>query len=181
MEDETVECYRCGRDTDNLQGLCDDCKFDEQINEELEDSGESTEHDLSETVEGGSETPKAEYSTWAKIAGGKFNVMNKTLRRFQITNTKDEAKRLARRWDAELKLSPKGNKANTLRKRVRLVDEEGNELPTKTELIQEGVRKGWNWKEIAEYARCRYQMAYNIGSRYAKAFPNMVGSEKETQ
>lgn len=168
--EELQECYKCGRDTDNIQGLCDDCKFDEQINEELEDS------DVIDPSEADSSEPQ--HSTYSKIAGGKYNVINKTSRKMTIAQTKDEAKRTAAKWDKELGLSPKGNKSSGKSKRKRIVDENGIELPTKTELIQEGVRRGMTWREIAAYARCRYQMAYNIGSRYAKAHPQLVDSEK---
>ena len=176
--DDSIECTRCGRQAlgaDN--GICEDCQIDEQFNAQEEASPADTSTDLTELDElltG----DKPQHSTYAKIAGGKYNVLNKTLNRMTITNSKDEAKRTARKWDSELGLSPKGNKASTKSKRKRLVDTDGNELPTKTELIQEGVRRGMPWRDIATYARCRYQMAYNIGSRYAKANPQLVDSEK---
>ena len=172
--EELLACTACGRDTDNIQGMCDDCKFDEQINEELDEDAATDITELDELLN----PDEPQHSTYSKIAGGKYNVINKTSRKMTIAQTKDEAKRTAAKWDKELGLSPKGNKSSGKSKRKRIVDENGIELPTKTELIQEGVRRGMTWREIAAYARCRYQMAYNIGSRYAKAHPQLVDSEK---
>ncbi len=126
------------------------------------------------------EIAPAFYSEYNKVAGGKWNVINQTLNRVRIVNTQTEAKRIARDWDNELHLIPRVNRVSTAqRKRNVKLDIEGNPLPTKTELIQEGVRKGMTYKAIAAYANCIYQMAYNIGTRYAKAYPQMVGCEKE--
>lgn len=169
--DESITCTRCGRQALGAdKGICEDCQIDENFNNQPE----AEESKAEEAID--SEQPQ--HSSYSKIAGGKYNVLNKTLQRMTITDTKDAAKKTARKWDSELGLSPKGNKQSPKSKRKRLVDLDGNELPTKTELIQEGVRRGMPWREIATYARCRYQMAYNIGSRYAKANPQLVDSEK---
>lgn len=142
-----------------------DAQLDEMIEAEIE-----------------AEITPAFYSEYNKIAGGKWNVVNQTLNRVRIVPSQTEAKRIARDWDNELNLIPRVNRvSNAQRRRNVKLDIEGNPLPTKTELIQEGVRKGMTYKAIALYANCIYQMAYNIGTRYAKAYPQMVGCEKEVE
>lgn len=110
------------------------------------------------------------HTTINKIANGMYSIVNTFTGKVITGLTKEEARAKARAWDVKLGLAPKASERSKSG-RKRFVDDQGNELPTKTEIIIEMVIEGYSWKEIAAAARCRYQMAHNVGTRYLKSHP----------
>lgn len=117
------------------------------------------------------------HSTINKIAGDRFSVVNEFTGKVQTGLGKSEAQALKRKWDNDLDL-PREITLRTSSKPQR-VDEDGNPMPTKTEIIIDCLMQGMSYKETAIQARCRYQMAHNIGTKYFKQHPQKLNEREK--